>query len=536
MKTLRKLLNGSLLSLMILCLISCNEDDETPDASGEVRLATDASLGEILVDGNGTTLYYFTRDVSGESACSGGCLSAWPVYYSENLTTGTGLNTADFGTITRSEGGMQTTYKGWPLYYYSPTSDGNIEAPGETNGQGVNNVWYVVKPTYSLMIADAQLVGEDGLNYKSDYTEGEEVTKFFTDAMGRTLYSFIRDYKDVNNFTRSDFSNDAVWPIFHVEIEDLPGNVNADDFGEITVFDRQQLTYKGWPLYYFGQDEERGQTKGVSFPAPGVWPIVNTNVTEAPLAPTVQTANNETLGSILTDTQGRTLYYFTRDHDGTNHCSGGCAGAWPVFFTEEIRLPTGSTLNADDFSSITLSDGTTEQTTYKGWPLYYFAPNGDGEIEAPGETAGEGANNVWYVAKPGYSLMIADAQLVGHDGKNYKSDYTEGEEVTKYFTDANGRTLYIFINDSKDTNNFTNGDPGHDAVWPIFYVALTELPSAMNPEDFGEITVLGEPQLTYRGWPLYYFGQDEARGENKGISFPAPGVWPIANFDTPAAQ
>jgi predicted lipoprotein with Yx(FWY)xxD motif len=284
MKPLSKLFNGCLLLLVLIFVISCKDDDNLPpdvDASGEVQLATNATFGAILADGNGTTLYYFTRDVSGVSACAGGCLNTWPVYYSENLTTGTGLNTADFGTITRDDGTMQTTYKGWPLYYYSSTSDGIIEAEGATGGQGVNNVWYVVKPTYSLMIADAQLAGHDGKNYKSDYTEGDGVTKYFTDAMGRTLYIFKNDTKDTNNFTNGDATHDAIWPIFYVELEDLPSAMDIDDFGEITVLGQQQLTYKGWPLYYFGQDAQRGENKGISFPAPAVWPIANFDTAEA---------------------------------------------------------------------------------------------------------------------------------------------------------------------------------------------------------------------------------------------------------------
>ena len=53
--------------------------------------------------------------------------------------------------------------------------------------------------------------------------------------------------------------------------------------------------------------------------------------------------------------------------------------------------------------------------------------------------------------------------------------------------------------------------------------------------DLRGIDVYGKTQLTYKGWPLYYFGQDANRGDNKGISFPAPGVWPIANTETTIA-
>ena len=45
----------------------------------------------------------------------------------------------------------------------------------------------------------------------------------------------------------------------------------------------------------------------------------------------------------------------------------------------------------------------------------------------------------------------------------------------------------------------------------------------------------GREQLTYKGWPVYYFGQDTGKGDNKGVSVPVPGKWPIINADTGAA-
>src|SRR5690606_17411064 len=70
---------------------------------------------------------------------------------------------------------------------------------------------------------------------------------------------------------------------------------------------------------------------------------------------------------------------------------------------------------------------------------------------------------------------------------------------------------------------------------PIFEEGLGELPSALAGDDFATITVFGRQQLTYRGWPLYYFGQDLARGDNYGVGFPSAGIWPIANTDTEEA-
>ena len=171
------------------------------------------------------------------------------------------------------------------------------------------------------------------------------------------------------------------------------------------------------------------------------------------------------------------------------------------------------------------------QTTYKGWPLYYFANDA-----TAGDTLGDKVNDVWYIAKPDYSLMYVRAQLVGHDGLNYMGDYTLGDGSTSYITDIEGRTLYGFVADTKDTNNYTMPDFSNDSVWPIFEIDLDKIPSILDAADFGTIDVFGRAQVTYKGWPLYYFGQDEARGDNKGISYPAPGVWPILNIDSPLLE
>ncbi|MFH5832370.1 hypothetical protein ACG2F4_08590 [Halalkalibaculum sp. DA3122] len=274
----------SLLAVVVAAILTtgCNlggsNDDDPQEQQTVITTSTTEAHGTVISDDMGNVLYLFTRDVKGESNCSEDCLQNWPVVAADLLNSGTGLNPDDFDNIQRSDGSRQTTFKGWPLYYFS-----GDQQPGEVNGDGVNGVWYVAKPDYSLMIADEQLVGADGNNYRSDYTEGDEITTFFTDANGRTLYAFNNDEFNTNNFTNEDFSNDNVWPIFYVDIEALPSAMNEDDFDVIEVHGQeQQLTYKGWPLYYFGQDAARGETKGVSVPQPGVWPIVNSDTEPAP--------------------------------------------------------------------------------------------------------------------------------------------------------------------------------------------------------------------------------------------------------------
>jgi len=262
---------------IIVGISSCKKDDPIVESETHtVKLADNPTFGKILTDSKGMTLYFFSKDTKENSLCLDGCLDNWPVFYEETITVDEGLNTADFGTITRTDGSKQTTYKGWPLYYFA--NDVNV---GDTNGDKVLDIWYVAKPDYSLMYVTAQLIGHDGKNYKSDYTEGEGNTFYITDIDGNTLYAFSKDAKDTNNFTAEDFSNNGVWPIVEITLDKIPSILNAADFGTIDVFGKTQLTYKGWPLYYFGQDTERGDNKGISYPAPGVWPVVNAETTAA---------------------------------------------------------------------------------------------------------------------------------------------------------------------------------------------------------------------------------------------------------------
>ena len=107
-----------------------------------IMVSTDAKLGKILVDEKGMTLYMFTKDTAGMSNCSGGCLAAWPpLVASGDLVAGPGV-TGKLGFITRADGTKQVTYNDLPLYYWMKD-----KAPGDTTGQGVGGVWFVVPPT-----------------------------------------------------------------------------------------------------------------------------------------------------------------------------------------------------------------------------------------------------------------------------------------------------------------------------------------------------------------------------------------------------
>jgi predicted lipoprotein with Yx(FWY)xxD motif len=115
-------------------------------APGGVTVAVASSrFGDILVDGDGRTLYAFTKDKGDQSACSGGCATNWPAL-TGTATAGTGVQASLLSTSMRADGKSQVTYGGKPLYYFAGDAK-----PGDTNGQGVGNVWFA-------LTADGELV------------------------------------------------------------------------------------------------------------------------------------------------------------------------------------------------------------------------------------------------------------------------------------------------------------------------------------------------------------------------------------------
>lgn len=106
--------------------------------SAAVTLA-DSSLGKIVVDAKGDTLYAFMKDTSGTSACNDACAKAWPpATVTGTPTEGAGV-TGALTTVARSDGSMQLKLGSWPLYRFAGDS-----GPGQTNGQGTGGLWYVV--------------------------------------------------------------------------------------------------------------------------------------------------------------------------------------------------------------------------------------------------------------------------------------------------------------------------------------------------------------------------------------------------------
>jgi predicted lipoprotein with Yx(FWY)xxD motif len=116
--------------------------EEEPAADAAVMIAS-TDLGDVVVDAEGMTLYMFDKDTQGgdTSACTGQCLEQWPpLITSSDAPTGTDV-TGELGTIETPDGELQVTLNGWPLYYWV-----NDKAAGDTTGQAVGGVWWVLDP------------------------------------------------------------------------------------------------------------------------------------------------------------------------------------------------------------------------------------------------------------------------------------------------------------------------------------------------------------------------------------------------------
>jgi len=134
-----------------------DDPDEGDDGAAVDVAVASSPLGDHLVSADGRTVYLFTEDAEGESVCTDGCLANWPaVTVDGDPRVGDGVDADLVGTIEREDtGDTQLTYAGMPLYRFAADA-----APGDVEGQGVNDVWFVVAPDGTAI--------EDGLDDAAD--------------------------------------------------------------------------------------------------------------------------------------------------------------------------------------------------------------------------------------------------------------------------------------------------------------------------------------------------------------------------------
>jgi predicted lipoprotein with Yx(FWY)xxD motif len=123
----------------------------SPAATGtKIAVATNAKLGQLLVDDKGMTVYLFVADTGTASTCYTSCASIWPPVLTNGAPQAeTGADASLLGTTTRTDGKIEVTYAGHPLYYFVQD-----KAAGDATGQGVNGfggLWWVLTPSGAAM-------------------------------------------------------------------------------------------------------------------------------------------------------------------------------------------------------------------------------------------------------------------------------------------------------------------------------------------------------------------------------------------------
>jgi predicted lipoprotein with Yx(FWY)xxD motif len=238
-----------------------------PAAAATVMVKNDPKLGDYLVDAKGMTLYLFTKDTPGVTNCSGGCLKAWPALVAAgDLVAGPGV-AGKLDVITRADdGSKQVTYNGYPLYYWAKD-----KAPGDTTGQGVGGVWFVVPPTATTTLptaapTTAPAAAAATVMVKNDPKLGD----YLVDAKGMTLYMFTKDTPGVSNCSGGCLT---AWPPLVATGDLLSGPGVTGKLGFITRADgAKQVTYNDMPLYYWASDVKPGDVTGQG--VGGVWFVV----------------------------------------------------------------------------------------------------------------------------------------------------------------------------------------------------------------------------------------------------------------------
>ena len=250
--------------LIALAVAACGGSSTPEPAPTGLKLAAAGARGQILVDGEGRTLYLFAQDVpagGGKAAVStcgaaASCINLWHAYDAAGGPL-TGIDAADVGAFTRADGATQSTYKGFPLYTF--VNDGQA---GDVNGEAIDD-WFVLKsPFYGALELNGAVLDGSGSATKT-------AADYLVDGAGRTLYYFTSDTVGAGTSACGGSASDATtcagkWPVFHAANLVVPSGFQASDFTTFTNtnVNAPQSAYKGHPLYYFGGDKAPGDRLG----------------------------------------------------------------------------------------------------------------------------------------------------------------------------------------------------------------------------------------------------------------------------------
>ncbi|MEI9940613.1 MAG: hypothetical protein WDO69_25640 [Pseudomonadota bacterium] len=210
-------------------------------------------VGTYLADATGRTLYTYGNDLPGDcntppvSNCVTDCLISWPIFPANARVLAAGLDDAAFGAIHRDDGTWQTTYYGWPIYYYKTDL-----LLGQVAGQGKAKTWHIAtqKPAGVMIMKPGSL-------------------RYLSDASGHTLYVSAADQAGTaSSDPVSNCTGDCLGTFepFHEKNFSVVTSLLMSDFGSFvrTGNGKLQVAYKGLPLYRAATDLKSGDMTGTS--------------------------------------------------------------------------------------------------------------------------------------------------------------------------------------------------------------------------------------------------------------------------------
>ena len=265
----RRVVQTSVLAAALLAMAACGSDSTNTSSKPKTSSSTSnagsaqikvvsTSKGSVLADDKGRVLYMFNPDNQGDSVCYDQCAAAWPPTLTKGApTAGSGADTSLLGTTTRTDGTTQVTYNKYPLYTFAFDAK-----PGDTNGQAVKSIWWVLNPAGEPQEKSAVV----------SVAATPPLGKILTDVRGETLYMFTKDKNGKSSCTAECLKS---WVPLHTFGAPTAGSgAKASLLGTTNSGPGvTQVTYNKHPLYFFQGDQAPGDVKGQGFK--NLWYVVD---------------------------------------------------------------------------------------------------------------------------------------------------------------------------------------------------------------------------------------------------------------------
>ncbi|HET6289573.1 MAG TPA: hypothetical protein VFG15_22865 [Amycolatopsis sp.] len=232
-------------------------------AGTKVAVAEAGTLGQVLVDKDGFTLYRFDKDSAKppKSTCDGDCAKAWPPVLAEGDVQIEGVDQALVGELTRADGRKQVTVGGWALYRYAKDAKA-----GETKGQGVGSTWYAAnvkggKAGQAAKEVEAAPADQQDGATKLVASNVDGIGPAIVDQEGFTLYMFTKDKKNKQPTCDGDCAK--AWPPVLAEGDVELEGIDQKLLGTVKRADgTTQVTVGGWAVYRYAKDANAGEANG----------------------------------------------------------------------------------------------------------------------------------------------------------------------------------------------------------------------------------------------------------------------------------